>query len=118
MPSARDATPEVRRVCGLSALRRRLVQSLCAGVIGGTRFDNLVCDAWLPLLAAGGVGDARGLWWHWFPGDEPDVLRSVLQAVGVFKPLLQPEAHGPLQGLLGWWLAREQAESAGGGRRA
>ena len=118
MPSARDATPEVRRVCGLSALRRRLVQSLCAGAIGGTRFDNLVCDAWLPLLAAGGVGDARGLWWHWFPGDEPDVLRSVLQAVGVFKPRLQPEAHGPLQGLLGWWLAREQAESAGGGRRA
>ena len=118
MPSGRDATREVRRVCGLSALRRRLVQSLCGGAVGGTRFDNLVCDAWLPLLAAGRGCDARGLWWHWFPGDEPDVLRSVLQAIGVFKPRLQPEAHGPLQGLLGWWLAREQADSAGAGHRA
>lgn len=118
MPAVHEPTAAVRRGGRLPELRTRLVRELCGDAVGGTRFDNLVCDAWLPLLAADGGPEAFGLWWHWFPGDEPAVMTSVLQAIGVFKPRAKPESHGPLQGLLGWWLAREQAESAAPGRRA
>ena len=49
----------MRRAVQFVALRKRIAASVCAGAIGGTRFDTLVTDGFLPLLAAGGGGGAQ-----------------------------------------------------------
>jgi hypothetical protein len=67
-------TGEVRKQHRLGALRIAWVGQLCAGTVGGTRLDNLVCDGWLPLLSARTGSDLAGLWHHWFPGDQPPFM--------------------------------------------
>ncbi len=101
------ATREARRCHRLTAWREQLTGTLCAKVIGGTRFDNLVCDGVLPLLAAETRRDAHGLWYHWFPGDLPPVLTGGLRHLGFFDGRTHPACHGAAQGLLGWLLERE-----------
>jgi len=101
------ATRVARRGHQLARLRTELAQRICAGRIGGNRLDNLVCDGWLPLAAAHAGCDASGLWWHWWPGDQPPLLGSVLRELGVFAGPSRPASHGPLQGLLAQILAAE-----------
>jgi hypothetical protein len=100
----------------LSALREKLAVEICAGAVGGPRFDTLVCDGLLPLLATGenGVGarDYFGLWQIWFPGDLPEALPPVLRMLGVFAAPKRPACHGPAQGLLGWLIESEAARQA------
>jgi hypothetical protein len=91
----------------------------CGAAIGGTRFDTLVCDGWLPLFAAQS-GDKMNLgpiWVHWFPGDLPSWLSKSLRQLAVFTPE-QPACTGLAQGLLGWDLAGEAAMVARLGRGA
>lgn len=102
-----EVTCEVRRRHRLTSCREELAESLCAQTIGGTRFDNLICDGVLPLLAAESGPDVHGLWYHWFPGDLPPVLNGGLRHLGFFNGRTQPACHGASQGLLGWLLARE-----------
>jgi hypothetical protein len=109
---AEAGTPAVRKRCGLPALRGRLADEITAGVVGGTRFDNLVCDGFLPLLAARVQRDFFLLWFHWFAGDLPPRLKAVLKSLGVFNGRSQPACHGLAQGLLGWMLARENGQSS------
>jgi hypothetical protein len=47
------------------------------------------------------------VWYHWFPGDLPPHLARGLRELGVCDALHSPMAHGPAQGLLGWWLTRK-----------
>lgn len=94
-----------RRVHRLASLRADLAQRICGGRVGGHRFDNLVCDGWLPLAAAYTGRDVSGLWWHWWPGDQPPMALRVLRELGVFSGALRPAAHGPMQGLLAQILA-------------
>ncbi len=109
------ATPAVRKRCHLPALRDRLTEEVSAGVIGGTRFDNLVCDGFLPLLAARLERSLFLPWYHWFTGDLPPRLRSVLKALAVFDGRAQPACHGLAQGLIGWMLARERGPEIAAG---
>jgi len=104
-----------RRAHGFAALRKKFA-AVCGDAVGGTRLDNLVCDGFLPLLAAhaGREGEGRGLWFHWFPGDLPPALARGLRQLGVFDGRGHPAGHGAAQGLLGWLLERE----ARGGCRA
>jgi hypothetical protein len=97
-----------------------LAEAVAAGQIGGTRFDTMVCDAWLPLLAARiGAGDGAGkraagyerLWRDWVPGDAPDELLRLAREFGVGggEQVGGPLGQGDMQGLLVWlavWLAR------------
>jgi hypothetical protein len=78
-----------------------------ASAVGGTRLDNLVCDGFLPLLAARIGRDLFPLWFHWLVGDLPPRLHLVLKSLAVFDGHAQPACHGLAQGLLGWMLARE-----------
>ena len=96
-----------RRRHRLTNLREQLAVNVCAQAIGGTRFDNLVCDGVLPLLAAESGHDIQGLWYHWFTGDLPPALTSGLRHLGFFNGRTQPACHGAAQGLLGWLLAHE-----------
>lgn len=103
-------TKEVRRRRGFTARRERGAEEICGGAIGGTRLDNLMCDGFLPLLAAragAGENDWRVLWYHWFAGDLPPVVLRGLRELGVFTGPAKPACHGAAQGLLGWLLDRE-----------
>ncbi|HTJ77517.1 MAG TPA: DUF2851 family protein [Rariglobus sp.] len=99
---------EVRRRARLTVLRTRLAGELCAATVTGSRFDNLVCDGFLPLLAAGMDLPLEPLWRNWFAGDAPDDRERLLRKLNVFGGASRPASHGPLQGLLGWMLAAEK----------
>ena len=116
--SATPATAWSRRVHRFRALREKIAASVGANAVGGTRFDNLVCDGFLPLLAAETGADPAGLWWHWFPGDLPPMIAQALRGLGVIGTRGAPASHGLGQGLLGWLLERERAELTSGGRGA
>jgi hypothetical protein len=82
------------------------------GAVGGSRLDNLVCDGFLPLLAAReGGDDLFNLWFYWYLGDFPDVLRRALPKLGLTGPRGQSLCHGCAQGLLGWVLQHEACAS-------
>ena len=104
------ATAEFRAQHGLTPLRQRWCDELCAQAVGGGRWDSLVCDGFLPLVAARGVVAAESWWWHWLPGEAPESLRRLLPALGLARQPQQPAAHGVVQGLLHWWWERERAE--------
>lgn len=122
------ATAEARWLCRFTALRAGWEEAICGGTVGGTRFDNLVCDGFLPLLAAASgdstaVGPpaeirARQLWQHWFPGDLPPLLSRALRQLEVFSGRARPACHGTAQGLLGWLVERERSEAISAGRGA
>ena len=105
------STSLVRRRAALPALRARLATEIIADAIGSTRLDNLVCDGFLPMLAARTERELFPLWFHWRVGDLPPRLLLVLKSLAVFDGRAQPACHGFAQGLLGWMLAREYGGS-------
>jgi len=111
-------TGTARRGHHFTTLRGAILTEICRDTVGGTRFDNLVCDGFLPLLAAETAADLAGLWWHWFPGDLPPVLSQALRGLAVMGSRGAPASHGLGQGLLGWLIEREREEWAGRGRGA
>jgi hypothetical protein len=102
-----EATAAFRRRWRLPSVRERWGNAIAAGIIGGTRLDNLVCDGFLPLLASREETGWFALWFHWYAGDLPPALRVALKSLGVSGGRAQPLCHGFAQGLLGWMLARE-----------
>jgi hypothetical protein len=110
----------VRRECALGKLRNRLAETVCAGGVGGTRFDTLVVDGMLPLLVARSDLEAElfGVWFHWFPGDLPPAIPRALRELGISDGARSPLANGPAQGLLGWWWAKECGSVTPEGRGA
>ena len=104
-------TTAYRSVHRLGEWRTRLLDELCDAAVGGTRFDNLCCDGFLPLLAAQTGRDLSELWFHWFPGDAPPHVAGMLRELGA-TGRSGPRCHGLVQGLWGWLLDREAKESA------
>lgn len=100
-------TREWRRRHGCVALRTRVSDEVCGGVLGGTRLDNVICDGMLPIMAAHRGVEAAGIWYHWYAGDLPAWLRSGLRQLGYFDARNLPVCHGAAQGVLGWFLERE-----------
>lgn len=111
-------TGDVRRQHRLTALRLTWTETLCGGAVGGTRFENLVCDGFLPLLAAHTGAEAGLLWRHWFVGDLPALWPRALRQLEVFSGRAHPACHGAAQGLLGWVIAQERSETISAGREA
>jgi hypothetical protein len=91
----------------LSAARESLQNTLCGGVIGGSRFDNLIGDAFLPLIEAEMGAALQAVWSGWYAGDAPESVVAVLRSLGVIGGAGRPVSQGPVQGLLGWMLERE-----------
>lgn len=106
---ADSGTRAFRRERKLGIFREALCETLAAREVGGTRWDNFVCDGCLPLAAARTEEDLFPVWWHWFSGDLPEAQERVLRHVGVFDGRENPTGQGALQGLLGWRLAQEAA---------
>lgn len=101
-------TPAVwRKTFGIKRRREAILEDVCAGTVGGNRGDNLVCDGFLPLVAAETGMDLWAAWAGWFPGDAPAAAVKVLRSLGVFEGRDKPAAQGLVQGLLGWMGAHE-----------
>jgi len=91
----------------LAQRRATFARDLMGGAVSGTRLDNLVCDGFLPLMAAEAGNDPGIVWFHWFLGDVPDQVRAALPKLGVAGRGAPPLCHGWGQGLLGWILEHE-----------
>lgn len=107
--AARESPRAFRRQARLTELRETLARDIAERAVGGTRFDNLVCDGFLPMLAAAGHGEFFGTWFHWFVGDVPGRLRAALKKLGLIELPEHPATQGLAQGVLGWMMGREFA---------
>lgn len=106
-----ESTKTVRHALGLIKLRAAFARDIAGAAVGGTRLDNLVCDGFLPLVAAETGEDRFTAWFHWFLGDVPAPVRKIMPKLGLAGPADQPLCHGWAQGLLGWILEREARAS-------
>lgn len=105
--SSAEPSHSARRRVGLLRLREGFEERV-GRAVGGNRLDTLVCDGFLPLLAAREERRQLGaLWFHWFPGDLPDQIRRALPKLGLTGTREQPLCHGFGQGLLAWMIERE-----------
>lgn len=113
--SAGESTPRVRRTYFFPRIRAEIAEFICGKALGGSRLDNLLCDALLPLYAAesGQAPDKSDrsaqfeIWFHWFVGDQSPVLVRILSQLGVCDGRAQPSCHGFAQGLFGWFIERD-----------
>ncbi|HKB91450.1 MAG TPA: DUF2851 family protein [Opitutaceae bacterium] len=104
-----DPTGAVRKAHRFGELRRQLSDEVMAHAVSGQRLDTLMCDGFLPLLAAQlGREEEPAFWFHWFPGDFPGRFPFWLGRLGLVERPLQPLCHGLLQGLLGWLIEQER----------
>jgi hypothetical protein len=108
-PDPEQVTSHVRRSQGMSKWREEFGSQICGHALGGTRLDTLICDGFLPLLAAKGAPDLMGFWYHWYLGDAPQGLNLVLRQTQTSRAGRVTFCHGIVQGLIGWLLAREAA---------
>jgi hypothetical protein len=104
-----------------TALRKTISDTVCAGELGGTRFDTWWCDAALPLLSAasatgtespGSAQHLRDCWLAWPVGDAPAELVKLAREFGVGTPSGKDRPtlrQGQLQGLLGWLATIREA---------
>lgn len=110
-PAGEESTASFRKRCDLAALRETCARDLTADAVGGSRFDTLVCDGFLPLLAAATGRDLHPPWFHWYLGDVPAEVRQALGTLGVAGTQPAPFSHGWAQGFLGWISEREARAS-------
>ena len=104
-------TTLARRTLDLKKWRVTFARDLTGGAVSGSRLDNLVCDGFLPLIAAESGCDPGAVWFHWFLGDVPDQVKKALPKLGIAGRGAEPYCHGWAQGLLGWILDREARAS-------
>jgi len=106
-----ESVRQVRQRFALSKCRRELAQIVTGDAVGGTRFDTLVCDGFLPLVAGLTNREMSGLWSSWFLGDVPLAVRHAMSRLGVSNGRENPFCHGYGQGLLGWILEHSEPAS-------
>lgn len=84
---------------------REAASDLTGWTVGGSRLDNLVCDGFLPLLAAREPeSDLAGIWHHWYPADAPRAVIPGLRRLGIAGSGGTLLCQGYTQGLLDWML--------------
>jgi hypothetical protein len=102
-----SSTAQIRKQACLAGLRDALLSQVTGDAIGGSRFDTLTCDGFLPLAAVATGRDLLPAWFHWFLGDVPGEVRRALRETAIAGQRQTPFCHGWGQGLLGWLLERE-----------
>jgi hypothetical protein len=89
------------------AAARAAFGEITGNAVGGSRLDTLVCDGFLPLLAARGFNCAENLWLDWYPGDQPPVLVRTLRELDLGQGHGRPLTNGLCQGFLGWLIEQD-----------
>lgn len=84
--------------------RKEICEQILKCSIGGTRFDTLMIDALIPMLAVNDPQAWFSLWFHWFPGDMPDPVTHMLRDCDIIGPR-QPRCNGWQQGI--WQICLE-----------
>jgi len=105
------STSEARKQARLAGLRETIARDVLDEAIGGSRLDTLICDGFLPLVAALTGHDLLPVWFHWFLGDVPLEVRRALRETGIAGRGAAPLCHGLGQGLLGWMVERDARAS-------
>lgn len=100
----RPDTKSFRKTRRLTAQRREMAESIMGHTLSGTRLDTWMVDAALPLLAVNKPTAWFPIWFHWFQGDMPDAVTTVLKHSGM-PPAAQPRCNGIAQGA--WQLFLE-----------
>ncbi|MDG2166461.1 MAG: DUF2851 family protein [Opitutales bacterium] len=95
-----------RKSLQLGSRKRNLAKHVLANTVGGTRIENLVCDGFLPFLAARSGDDYFMPWYHWFPGDVPSALKQLFRRLGEESSAMGPHSNGAYQGLVGCLLEK------------
>ena len=108
-------TASVRRAHRWTALADEIAETVFGREVGGTRFNTMVCDGLLPLIAAqvGGEDRLAGVWYAWPVGDVPAKYTRLLRELGVVEKKSRPMSHGIVQGLIGWLLVADQRHEGG-----
>lgn len=89
-----------RKALKISGLRAQISKSIVADFVGGTRIENLICDGFLPLMAARRENSLFAHWYHWFPGDIPSVLKKLIKTTCKDANPKLPLCNGSIQGAL------------------
>lgn len=110
-----ERTSSVRRLHQFPEWTERLRAKVCGQAVGGCRWDNLVCDGLLPLLAAEGA-DVEGMWHHWIPGDLPPVVQTLLRLLSSFGAEFKPASQGVSQAIFDGLIELEQRNTGVVGR--
>ncbi len=81
-----DMEPETsaaRKRYRLKQIHDRLQNTLFAMQFSGTRFETLMVDVCLPLLAVERNKEFFGLWYHWWGGDVPEQLSRFIDLLEI-----------------------------------
>ena len=95
-----------RKGLNLKMWKQKCAEQVIASKVGGTRIENLVCDGFLPLLAAHSNEDFFLPWYHWYPGDAPSALKQLYSRLSEGRSALGPGSNGSYQGLIGCLLEK------------
>lgn len=90
----------VRRQHRYTAWREQLATQIAAAQISGARFDTLVANGLLPLIAARTGCSAWARWFCWFPSEAGDDLATALRLASLCGRDAAPFHEGAIQGLL------------------
>lgn len=110
-------TAEIRRRAGFARLREQLAKEIAGGAVSGTRFDTIVTNGFLPLIAARGVAEPFATWCCWFAGDSPDWLKAALRDTPATPGKRPPLCEGLVQAALQFALEQPSAGSLLGSPR-
>jgi len=100
-------TDQYRKANQLGSIQKTLSRNVASDQISGSKWDTLVCDGFLPLLAAHENADFSGLWFHWFAGNAPESLSRKLRGLEILERGRFPLCNGWVQG----WLRIQQQRS-------
>jgi hypothetical protein len=89
-----------RQRLGTVALLQNLQHGLFHGEFGGSRIHTVMCDAFLPLIAAKSHRDLFSLWYLWQPGDCPEILLDVVRNTALVQIPETIQCNGWVQGLI------------------
>ncbi|MBT3482368.1 MAG: DUF2851 family protein [Opitutales bacterium] len=92
---------EFRKSCGLGEWRDRFSKEVVLEQVGGAKLDTLICDGFLPLLAARNERGLGMFWFYWFSGNAPKSVVESLKNLQVLQPRRYVLSNGWTQGILG-----------------
>ena len=96
---AGQGTKDFRAAAKMARVHEEISKGIFAGAIGGTRFETLIADAFLPLVSVAARRDLSAWWFHWFLGDAPGNVPKILREAEI-STRSQPYCNGLFQGLI------------------